>query len=97
MSRTAIITTLEIDLAEIAALAGAVELAASSDRPETGALMALLRKLDADNTTLLRIEHRQRRRAAKTTAELLAEHAGDLDAKIARRRSSPEIVAGGSL
>lgn len=97
MHSVAITTTIIIELTEIAALARAVEIAASTDRPETSALLALLRKLDPGNTTLLRLEHQQLRRAAKTTNELLAEHESDLDAKLARRRSWPEIVAGGSL
>lgn len=54
---------------------------------EAAALTSLLDKLAPGNTTMAML----RRTARRTTAELLAPHLAQIDAAIARRRSSPEI------
>ncbi|TMQ13041.1 MAG: hypothetical protein E6J90_11350 [Deltaproteobacteria bacterium] len=59
-------------------------------------LVSLLRKVAPHSPTLAELARIARTAAVKTTNELLAEHGADLDAEIARRRSAPEIVAGGS-
>jgi len=81
--------TLTITDDEVAALASAAEHAQRAPAAWNAGLASLLGKLDrrtARNT-----------RASKPTSELLAEHEPDLDAEIARRRSSSCPAHGGSL
>jgi hypothetical protein len=90
--------TLTITDDEIAALDRATwhaQTGAPAGRCAPG-LLSLLRKVAPNSPTLAELDRIARNAAVKTTSELLAEHGSDIDAEIARRRSSPEVVAGGS-
>ncbi|TMQ04652.1 MAG: hypothetical protein E6J90_50935 [Deltaproteobacteria bacterium] len=88
--------TLTITDDEITALASATGHTQTRNPGVAEGLRSLLRKLAPDSPTLAELNRIARTAAVKTTNELLAEHGADLDAEIARRRSAPEVVAGGS-
>ena len=84
------IVTLTITDDEVAALASATELAqrepATAWHGELASLLGKLERRAAGHTS-----------STKPTSALLAEHAPEIDAELARRRSSSSPAHGGSL